>query len=939
MKPKKRAKLKVLNFAIFRTPAFSLKDNLDEKWIEFLEIIRGSSPAFYGVLVNTGKPVLEAIDNKIKFSTWKYFNRARYRATPYGNFASFTTIEVSDNESALLIIDRKMLVHEFIDWKEKDNYTRDVSLADLFEINSSVYNIDNQYRYLRTRDGIFEISAVNTFDELDTILKLCRAKIRREAIHNVMKNSFGMSIDETNQLLTQMSELQLLFTDQWPNITGEDYFKRIGADSTDPVNTYAIAERKLISGNLNNDRLNYLEDAINFLSRYLPPTVSNDLSDFRKAFLKKFEQKAVPLARAMDLETGIGYGNLGQQDQDQDLVDFFSSKEKAQQPIVNIPFTQLHRFLLNKIINGGIIKLEEFELQEPADTLLTPNTLSVLLHFCGDNVIIESAGGCTANAMLGRFTLASNDIEQFGLKIADIEEQANPGVIFFDIAYQAEKQVDNVNRRKRLYKYELPVLTWSCDNSAIHFDDILVFVREEEIILWSKNYKKRMVPRIASAYNYSRSDLAVYRFLCDLQHQHIKSDINFRLKDFFSGLSHYPRVVYKSVIVSPAMWLVPKELLKAGKEQKIKLLNWLQQQEINFPFKAGNTDQTLCFDPGSAADLDAFFLYWHQYTDPDLYITEALISTGVVHDQDGNDYAAQFVVQLGHGDVVYKPYEFMEYTNNSEPDKESIILPGGDWLYFEIYCHPYRADSMLRNTIKPFLKKNGTSILKWFFVRYQDPKPHVRLRLQLRNEALGYPIMNKLKSILEVDCIKGLISDVQVKTYFRETERYGTGRMPLVEQLFCYDSQYALRLISKKSDTNKLYSSALLFMQELINICVPGINDQIALARIIADSFSHEFDVKQDGFKKLNQSYQEFKSRFNISETTGQLSTKYKKVFIKVMDSCESEDQRDKLLADLLHMHINRLFNSDQRTHELILYHYLLKMLVTQRACTITQQG
>ncbi|MDB5151202.1 MAG: hypothetical protein JWQ57_5222, partial [Mucilaginibacter sp.] len=734
MKPKKRAKLKVLNFAICRTPAFSLKDNLDEKWIEFLEMIRGSSPAFYGVLANTGKPELEAIDDKIKFSTWKYFNRVRYRATPYGGFAAFSTVKVSGNESGALIINREMLVHEFIDWKEKDNYTRNVSHADLFEANSSVYKINNQYRYLRTRDSIFEISAVNTFDELDSILKLCSVKIRKEAIHNVMKNSFGMSINETDQLLMQMLKLQLLFTDQWPNITGEDYFRRIGADSTEVANTYTIAERKLISGNLNNARLNYLEDAINFLSRHLPPTMSNDLSDFRKAFLKKFEQKAVPLARVMDLETGIGYGNLGQQHQNQDLVDFFSSRGQTQQSIVSIPFTQLHQFLLNKIINGGIIKLEEFELQQPADTLSTPNTLSVLLHFCGDNVIIESAGGCTANAMLGRFTLASNDIEQFGLKVADIEEQANPGVIFFDIAYQAEKQVDNVNRRKRLYKYELPVLTWSCDDAAIHFDDVLVFVRDEEIILWSKKYQKRMVPRIASAYNYSRSDLAVYRFLCDLQHQHIKSDLNFRLKDFFPSLEHYPRVVYKSVIVSPAMWLVPKELLKAGKEQKVKFLNWLQQQEINFAFKAGNTDQTLCFDPGSAADLDAFFLYWHQYADTDLYITEALISTGAVQDNSGNDYAAQFVVHLGHGDMIYQPYEFTGHVNSNEPDNDSIILPGGDWLYFEIYCHPYRADSLLCNTIKPFLKENGTSILKWFFVRHQDPKPHIRLRLQLRDE-------------------------------------------------------------------------------------------------------------------------------------------------------------------------------------------------------------
>jgi thiopeptide-type bacteriocin biosynthesis protein len=934
MKSEKKSGLKILDFALCRTPVFSLQDKLNENWIKFTELIRDSSPAFYSTISSCNTQSIDDVTDKVKFSIWKYFNRARHRATPYGGFAAVSTVSISDGDTASPVIDRGMIMHNFIDWKEKEKCTSGIRQASLFEINSFVYKIGSQYRYLLTRDGIFEIAVVDSFNELDTVLNLCKAKSSKAAIYDTMTNSFGMNASETDDFLTQMTGLQLLFTDLSSNITGEDYFKRTGFDKKGPANNYyTIAERK-ISGTLNSAKLKDLKDAIRFLSLNLPRQVNNDLGSFKKAFLKKFEQKAVPLALVMDLETGIGYGNLGQQQQNHELVDFILSEKETQQPVIkNAPFTPIHSFLLNRVIAGGTIKLENFKQQEPADTSPISNTLSVLLHFFGDNAIIESCGGCTANAMLGRFTISSSEIEKFGLQVAELEQQANPDIIFFDIAYQAEKQVDNVNRRKKLYQYELPILTWSCDDNPIHFDDILVAVRNDEVILWSKKHKKRMVPRIASAYNYSRSDLAVYRFLCDLQHQHLKSDLNFRIREFLPGLMHYPRVVYKSVILSPAMWLVPPELLVNSKEQKIKLLNWLQEQGINFPFKAGNTDQTLCFDPAVTADMDAFLFYCNQHAGTELYLTEALVSTDMIKDKSGNDYAAQFVVHLNHGDNIYKSYQLENYHN--EAGKNGMVLPGGDWLYFEIYCHPYRADSLLHDTIKTFLKTHKTHIYKWFFIRYTDPAPHIRLRLHLKDQVRGYEIINSLKALLEPDCKAGLIADMQIKTYFKEADRYGIKQMPLVEQLFCYDSQHALKLLNKKLSMNQVYASTLCFMQELIGTNLPVIADQITFAKALADSFSNEFNLKPDGFKKLNQAYKEIKPHLNNVST--QVAAKYKQLFIKVMESCETASQRNKLLADLLHMHINRLFSSNQRTHELILYHYLLKILVTQRACTKAQ--
>lgn len=483
-------------------------------------------------------------------------------------------------------------------------------------------------------------------------------------------------------------------------------------------------------------------------------------------------------------------------------------------------------------------------------------------------------------------------------------------------------------------------MTWSCDQSPIHFDDIFVAVKGEEIILWSIKHDKRMVPRIPTAYNYIRSDLAVYRFLCDLQHQGIKSDLNLKIGNFFPNLLYYPRMVYKDVIISPAMWLVPHEFSQFNKIDNpliIKLMDWLNQQKINFPFRAGDTDQTLCFNPQMGEDRKAFLLYCHKNGHKDIYISEALIANeDELTDENGKPYAGQYIVSYSHQNPVYKGYENLSYPREIKQRVNDIILPGGEWLYFEIYCHPYRSNDILLNQIAFFLKENKREIRKWFFIRYDDPKPHIRLRLQLKETAQGYLLIGGLKSLLEQDCLTGLISDIQIRTYFRETERYGANRIALVEKLFCTDSTYVLFLLAKAKTTDQLYATTMVVMLRLLALCSNSINDQVGFVKNMADNFSGELGMKQENFKKLNLSFQKFKENINsaIVPAAVRLSSRHERVFSAILGKC-SDAERIKMTADLLHLHINRLFVSDQRSHEAILYHYLLKALMAQRAIAV----
>lgn len=133
-------------------------------------------------------------------------------------------------------------------------------------------------------------------------------------------------------------------------------------------------------------------------------------------------------------------------------------------------------------------------------------------------------GGVTATSLLGRFTMASEQLEDLALQITADEQFHNPDVIFFDIGYQGEVLVDNVNRRKSMFNYELPILTWSEHKNILNVNDLFVTIRNNQVVLFSKIYNKRVISRLGSSYNYTRSPLTLFRFLTELQAQSIKTN-------------------------------------------------------------------------------------------------------------------------------------------------------------------------------------------------------------------------------------------------------------------------------------------------------------------------------------------------------------------------------------------------------------------------------
>jgi thiopeptide-type bacteriocin biosynthesis protein len=922
---------------ICRTPAFTMEAIAAENFEELKSLIMESSPAFYKVIADLKKEDIFKCNEKIAFTLWKYHNRAKYRATPFGRFSGISVVPTQNISSTIILADN-FQAHYFNDWKLAEpgsDAARALTSCKQLMTNSTLYKVGNEYRYLLFDQGRFEISVVDSFPELDYIIAICAKKKRKENIFNQLADEKQLKKSSITRLLTQLLSAQILITDLTPNITGTDFLQRPSIkEPLENHSPYIIAERKLINGSFNDKSVKGIPELITFLQAHLPYETNNDLQKFKYNFQKKFELRFIPLSVALDPEIGIGYASLantGLMQDSEDLPHRFRNRKIS--PDHQVRYNPLLVFLLNKSMEGSEICLEEFNEKASASPPVLPNTFSVILSQWNDNNVIEHIGGCTANALIGRFTMANQAVEEMGKRLATIEQAANPEILFFDIAYQAERHIDNVNRRKILYEQELPILTWSCLDEPLKVDDILVGIKDSEIMLYSKKHHKRIIPRIPSAYNYHRSDLPLFRFLCDLQHQGIRTELTLNLKDLLPRLEHYSRVMYKDIILFPETWLMPQALVKkltAQTEQsKLILYNWLREKGIIKPFKIGHADQTLVIIPDIDEDLTAFTIYCRQHADQPIYLSEAFVAANKsVTNESGNPLAAQVILNYYHQHNIYRGIKESQL-GIKDSATQPMVPPGKDWLYFAIYCHPMRADELLTGKIAAFIKMNSKQISEWFFIRFGDDGSHLRLRLKLKPGTYqAYQLIENMQQILESTIETGQVSDIQIRSYFREIARYGKDLIDQVEDFFYQDSRYVTYLLKKDRGSKTLYLLAIPTLYRLIILSFTEFDQRVDFVNYMAKSYTKEFAMVSEDFKIINREIKTLNfdpsNLLNLPVAKGPLKD-LESSFRKLMKL--NSGDRYSLTADILHMHINRLFSADQRTHEAIIYQYLFQLL------------
>lgn len=283
------------------------------------------------------------------------------------------------------------------------------------------------------------------------------------------------------------------------------------------------------------------------------------------------------------------------------------------------------------------------------------------------------------------------------------------------------------------------------------------------------------------------------------------------------------------------------------------------------------------------------------------------------------------------------------------------FLPYSEWIYFKIYSGPRLCERVLVDTIYPFIENGLHSGLfdHFFFIRYYDEFHHLRIRFynnekekQLKLTSLFFSQINPLFE-------NGIIDKVAIDTYCREIERYNEELIECAEQLFFNDSMAILkflRLMREKESERERILFALKGIDMLLEDFNFSVTEKISLLKGMSLNYFNEFGGQGFLKSKLNNKYrmyqkdifcrmgmnnganEGFKAGCEILEQRSQKNADIANKIMLKLEKNGSKESLTKYLPSYIHMFMNRLFISNQRKYELVLYHFLLKYYSSMQA-------
>lgn len=940
-------KYKIAEYLVTRTPSYSklkysvenLNIYLDDKY--FLNAIELASPVFYGIIknkINDG----QALTKKENLTLKKYINRIHFRSTPFGLF-SYVGISAwqKTTQNNDLRPEKEMLVafHKH-DQEEKEK-------KPTYFTNKSIYKVDKELRYLKREPDKNEILdwkiySIRSSNLLRKLVTYCTdGKTQAQAIQYVKEHQ-EVSIAEASDFIDELIKIQLLYPE---NLQGPVKKSILSKQNTIVIEQKNVTDKLIQKGhtisslgyvNLFNENTEYLDnqhitlihEAINCLRALCPQKEIHRLNKYKRKFVQKYDRKPVQLLQSLDPEIGIAYIESASNDSLNSVIkDVHFGQSNS--TVTSIDWGKSHRLLLRKIQQVGQSKTLEISDKDLLDILpkerskSLSSSLSVVFMINHENkIIIENIGGASALSLLGRFT-ENPKIDALVKDIAKTEVSINDDVIFAEINSLVSNKYLNINQRNNPYIYEICIGIPCNHENQIPLNDLYIFYVQNDLILYSKTLKKRIIPRLSSAYNYDIDSLPAFQFLCDLQYQGLNYDLNIGLHDFFPGLSFYPRIIHKEIILQLAIWFFEGDALRmlknADHKNSIKLVDeYFSLNHIPQKIALIEHDKFLVFNLDKLEEKD-FFIECIKGMDK-VKIREHPYDTSNFHQQ-----SKQFIASIINLEKIYSNIPFPM----ARPKKINDHILPNDWLYLKIYCHPKRSEELLykiEEIIKILFEQK--ELQQWFYINYNDPEYHLRIRLKLDKGIITSHVQKQINFFYSLH-LKGYIHRIGIDTYQPEYERYGVKLMHYAETLFFRDSEYCLSLIKERQISEiDYFHKVLLSVHEIFESLEINIQDRKMLLKSLAEYMISELEISK---YELDKSYRKHANDIGMilslvpQQTTHHI---YKERFNAALKEYTEKIKKQEVLeklSDILHMHINRLFITTAKIHETTIYYWLYK--------------
>ncbi|MEX0313507.1 MAG: lantibiotic dehydratase family protein, partial [Allomuricauda sp.] len=474
----------------------------------------------------------------------------------------------------------------------------------------------------------------------------------------------GLSIDsllhKTKRSSTMHHQLMTMkqSMDGMENGTGKGNRSDPGPSAIPKIkDTMVNAYPKFEENQLDDSLKQILAKALSITKRFSPSHENSDYQNFVAAFVHRFGNKKIRLVDALDIDYGIGYPTGIYKDQESYVSRFQLKPKLTKKHKVHNP--KYLDFLKEKLDSApkdfSPILLEEKEVNSMTESQNGfRNTffgLVELYQLDAENYVYPiSFGGSSATVLHSRFSFDMPELLEWYQEILRLEHRYDGDCLHVEVLYLPPNEAANVAKRPSLRPFAISYLDGSPPNGPelLPIEDLVLHHQDGKLKLTSKSRDQEIIPYLSTAYDHSKSQLPIYRFLGDHQFAGKRPYVFFSWGHLLGKYKFLPRIVYGNVILSKALWKFDatdiKELQKvmAGdKAAKEASVQWSTQNSLPKYVSLKGHDTSLLINTTKLESMQMLFIEVKNQND--FFLEEYILPTRhLVRDAAKNGYVSEF---------------------------------------------------------------------------------------------------------------------------------------------------------------------------------------------------------------------------------------------------------------------------------------------------------
>ncbi|KAB2339290.1 lantibiotic dehydratase [Actinomadura rudentiformis] len=402
----------------------------------------------------------------------------------------------------------------------------------------------------------------------------------------------------------------------------------------------------------------------------------------------------------------------------------------------------------------------------------------------GDFQLVATAMNFTRpGAMAGRFL---HILPELGPAVAEVaRDEAAPATPAQVVGPVLDSRLSNVAQVPLLADDLVAAGVFADRPEALDLDDLLIGADHDRFLVISRRDGRELAPMPFNALNPQLTLPNAVRLLIEIG-ESCTPPWPLWSWGAAGGMPYLPRVRRGRTILAPARWLPDSRLTEESDWATwVRAFErWRADWAVPDIVYATYTDHRVRLDLTSPAHL--------QMLRADLRKRPATV---LQEAPAGGRYG--FGWARGHATEIVVPMRPVRRRKISDTTRRRTTRqshpPGGEWLYLKVYASPGRHGELLGRHVPALVRRAAALTDRWFFMRYRDEEPHLRLRFHGEPAALGTHLLPVVHGWAADLTAAKLISGIVLDTYRPEIDRYGGPELiEAAERAFGADSDSVL---------------------------------------------------------------------------------------------------------------------------------------------------